>query len=311
MNGFSIRQWRVAMAMGICFAIILLLFVAGCSQKGKDASGYINHAKWVVYGDLTSRPVKGNPVEVKENAFRNLSDSSLDASGKLTDYILTRFDPMGNSIYLRLEIDTFATIEQFHTYDDNGWQYHSIAKNGTNDTGRRYQQLSVKTGPDKFKQITIGRQENSNGYNILRFENKGERVIRERWRNDALIDKIIEMHSDGKILSLTLYDPGGMVGKKQYYYSAKGLLDSVVDNRIGIITEREVFINNKQGDPVFYEKNVHGKLRARETYDYRYDDKGNWIRKLVYKDPVGESFLIKDVIDSFPNLSLIVREIKY
>lgn len=291
----------------------VFIVVSSCRSKSKPPIEYVNHDKWIGYGDLSRHPLKGQPKEVREDFYRQLSDTTPEASGKHINYERYRFDKEGNMVYYNFVIDSMISGENFMTIDENGFQYKSINKDPVADTAVAAETLieSVKVGPGVFRETKTRRGEKSDGYSIMRFENGGDIVSREAWRSDTMVNKVIEKYVDGKIHSIVNNDRGMLQQSIRYYYSSKGILDSSVESMGGVAMRRELFINNEQGDPIIHEKWRDGNLDTRQRFVYRYDDKGNWIRKLEYADKQNPMYNMDGPDVKFPGYSLTVRQITY
>lgn len=307
----SMQQWLLTIAA--------VLFFCSCNQKQKEKSesGYVNHEKWEMYGDYFHGIVRGHPVEVKQIKYRDISDTTPDASGWPVSYQLSKFDKEGNRIYMILASDSAMSIESFYTYDENGMSYRIVSRNlfgGSRDSTIKYIR-STKEGPGKYKEVSTRGDSTEKNYTIFYYENDGNIVRWERWLDGKLRYTIQSEYSNGKLMSQSYYTPVSQDVVYEYHYSRKGFLDSVIAKSGNRAVGRKMFINNDHGDPVYYEKTENGKLFDRQTISYRYDDKSNWIRRIIYFDPSASD---NDQTNNptynlhpYSDYKLEIREIKY
>lgn len=292
-------------------AIVSLLTICGCNEKTKTKSEYINHDKWMSYRDAIHRhPLKGNPKEINESVYNELSDTSTDAKGNLLHIETNRFDEEGNIMYMKLYAPVNnSQTEIFFTYDTNGMQYRSITSvNEGRDKGSGNESIykSQHIGPGKFRRTSTFQGKPQFGTTIVSFENNGNLVTVEGLKGDSVNSRTERIFAGDTLLAWRIYQPTG-ISVDSYYYSRKGFLDSMVTKVNNNVSTKYVFANNDQGDPVYKLVTYYGIVTEMERFVYRYDEKGNWIRRVSYYEKDGSAK------GDYPYLghTLWVREIKY
>lgn len=291
--------------------IVSLMFLCGCNEKAKIQSEYINHNKWLTYRSFIHRnPLKGNPKEVTETVYYSLSDTTTDATGKILHSEINHFDEDGNVTYMKLHTPlNNSQTEIFLDYDTNGMHYRSVSKalEGTErDSVIESVYRSERVGLHKFSATRTFRGRPESGTTILSFENDGNLVKVEGRNGDSVITRIENIFAGDTLLAWRSYQSYG-ISLDSYYYSRKGFLDSMVTKINDSVSTRHIFINNEYGDPVYKLMTNYGVVVEMERFVYRYDEKGNWIRKLTYFEKDGSAK------GDYPYLghTLWVREIKY
>jgi hypothetical protein len=302
----------------VLIAIAFPLFYS-CKQKhagGIAESGYVNHDKWMDRGYIQRRPFRGKPKEVKETLYRKLSDTMLTATGEFMRYSLWQFDTAGNQVLSKhhsVSRPASAPSVDSFTYDENGRHEHQYINADTNDKNAEVfsSLLSTRTGYGKFKLVSAIEGKPVGTTCTITFE--GDSVVREEWSDKKeIISADIERYDkENKLLSRQFFSGDKPDKTDHLYYSAKGYLDSVITIRDNKVISKEVYINNEQGDPVFYQQLFDSVVYQREHYSYIYDDKGNWTRKLTRLEIDGAKKDETPAGDVYPMYTLRVREIKY
>jgi hypothetical protein len=140
------------------------------------------------------------------------------------------------------------------------------------------------------------------------FENNGSKVTQELLNKNGLSVSSVYEYEGDRLLSeaRTVYGRS----KISYHYSDKGFLDSVVsyvenDTAAGKVMK---FINNEYGDPVFLIEIQNGNTTYSRRIKYRYDEKGNWTRRLVHETGLPDNYLR---VSKNPEYTLTIRRIIY
>jgi hypothetical protein len=69
-----------------------------------------------------------------------------------------------------------------------------------------------------------------------------------------------------------------------YWYNAKGLITQEVDSTNGIFGARYFYRYNKKRLPVSETTNYPNGTEMQIRYYYRYDSRGNWIKRIIKID---------------------------
>ena len=301
--------------MKLILVLVLLLLLGFTCQK----NDYVNKHKWQILGEhKRSDFIKGKPVFVKEIlqfTIENDVRSKLLVQNSYDEY---HFSSAGDITHKRTFItDDFFSNTNF-SYDNNGMSYFLILTSGDKEKPKYDTLISTSRllSNGKFKRINHRKEEITailesylNGGGLL-----VEEYLKDTTDNSDVLLTSRKYYSSDKLTKAELLHKDGSISTEQYYYSDKGLLDSVVrvTERWGLKNrDKRVYQYNEQGDYNFFaEISGVGDTTALATVKYVYDNKGNWIRKLVDEEgwydgkPVVNKMLEK-------KYCLLSREIKY
>lgn len=293
--------------------IFLLAFIPFLSCKDKMEEGkYYSHAKWQKFRkEYDFGLLRGKPLEVKENFYMNLSDTTLNAGGDANGYEKFKFNAEGEMIFWQLYKKEGRWIIGEMSYDKNGMQarYYS-----DKDSLKTYQDISkvstTKLAEDKYLMhsfFNIGPS-----FILISNQNEGN-IIKKEFIADSsdlknVAKTVIYYYQNENIQKTETFAPEGFHQVENYYYSKGNRLDSIYKIVQDKITEKEFFINNLYGDPVKY-----GVIRFPKSdtvkyvnLEYLYDSHKNWIKRL-------ENKIIGDYNTNGKNIhyTLVSREITY
>jgi hypothetical protein len=140
------------------------------------------------------------------------------------------------------------------------------------------------------------------------FSNGPDEVIIDQYKYKSVYMRSIYEYDDGKLMrEFRKVDDSSSFF---YHYSVKGVLDSIVINWAQGNSRRVLrYKNNEQGDPVLIYEIVNGDIVYTRYIQYRYDDKGNWIRRVARE--TGGGLAKYQPEGPNPEYRLTVRTIKY
>lgn len=293
--------------MKIYFSFFLLLLFIACNESGKlegqkEDVQLTNNKKWRT-GTILESLLRGKPKEVEERLYLNLSDTSLNATGRQHRYTLSRFDSAGNIVFEKGYFDTSRIVESHFSFK---WE------------GVRVKYLFFKNGvPQSEKNETVAERIEKNKYRISHyfnglktgteietFSDNGDTVTVESAGpgRDTSTSSSTLVYKNG-LLIRSLLRNGSVVTDRRYYYSAQNFLDSTSELMNGHRTDETIYTNNVHGDPL---QSI--RFGSHKYIKYEYDEKGNWVKALIY-EPGRQSDL--DIGSKFRDYSLIIRRITY
>lgn len=289
-----------------------LLLTGLAYSCGKAGGGkYVNHEKWSLANPVNPASLRNKPSEVRENLYLNLTDTSFsnELSGTFNDYWLYRFDKEGNIEFIRVFMDSSFINDTYYRFDENGEQYERLSY-GNGDT-MRSKKTSQNIGDGKFRSEVYNDSIHVYTYNIS-FLEEADKVVTDIINNrNNTVSQIIRWYKDNKPVKMFMKSYEGE--KEQlYHYSPEGFLDSIVVRSKEGDFEKHVYVNNKFGDPVYYEEWDKAGRTERRWMKYVYDEKNNWIKRISRQEGrMMVNFGHHDDKKKFPNHDLVVREIKY
>ena len=294
-------------------SLLSILFVVFCVSCNSQSGEYINHEKWQIPGIYDSNPLKGKPKEFTETEYLNLADTIPETMfyDKNLVYFLWRFDTNGNNTFMRTYFDSTNYLDIMINYNEDGCQYESfmIDSSVVKKIETKTKIISKKIASGKYEERNFKGQ-NLNYIQYTTFLDKGNTVKTEKYRENKFIASKISYYKNDKLMRVDEMNKDDS-SSEFYYYSSLGFLDSLVIRFKGNAIRKIDFINNKFGDPVYYQDgNDSGEIQEMCWIKYKYDEKGNWIRKLSRKESkISPNVIIEN--NKFPNYSLTVRDIKY
>ena len=281
--------------------LLLLLGLFSCSDK----SAYLNYDRWKVNDWKGFAYVKGQPKEVTTTYFISLPDTELNATGRPLDTELSRFDEQGQLTYLQIS-NTDSRQENQYNYVDEGIVTQSTSRSAANENIElgNTREVRKRTGDHSFVTTTY------NGNNIqqvdsVTFGPDGDlRLTRINGQHQPY--SIITWYRNNRVVKEEFSDSYGRSGRL-YHRDAKDNLDSIsFSNPI----EKEIFVNNAQGDPVLHYHTIGTDTVQSERMRYLYDARGNWTRRIIWKKNLEPPIALL-TNPSFPHYILTVRSFRY
>ena len=285
--------------------VCLLIFLHSCTSQSNK---FVNHEKWMLESNLSRSKVKSNPVSVIESQYSNLNDTifSDTLKGKMGGVWDYEFDKKGNIVSINFLMDSNLSSDIFYKIDQDGqhYEYFGYLKS---DTTRSYVR-SKKIAANKYKRETY-RSGKKRYSEIWTFENDGQIVTKERYFSDTIGFVVKEIYEDG-LLKKSEKSEKFLSSESIYYYSKGDYLDSLVVMMRNVPVMKFVYLNNNNGDPIYYEESVSGEVKERRWMKYIYDEKENWI-KMIERNESGSDFNGFAENRKNPSFRLVERQIKY
>ena len=258
-----------------------LITISGCSH----------HSKFAPKGNFltpgSTNPLKGTVLSLFEKNF-TLHPLSKD-SFYLNDTDSICFDENGNMTYEMLRITKALDSERIYKYDENG--VHGFSKLFDNDSLiGRLNTVSKKIAPNTIKSIFY---RNSKPIKKVFYTYDKNSFITEQ--KEFLITEGKEMFNlhqkhinnpDGRIGSATFYDSSGkQTGIYFYIYGTHHGADTIkiAKNNITLVHSYRF---DRHGNPLLFM--IDGSIQ--ERYGYEYDNLGNWIKRVIFKNGKQESY---------------------
>lgn len=263
------KNWRPLLG-----GMLSLIACAAGNQR------YTNNEKWIIPDAQPYYRLKDKPRVITEVGYPEGADTPYDK--KKIFYFRYAFNGEGDMVLRNSYMnDTLFVVSQ-SSYDENGYQYRTWAVGGK-DTAWG---MSRRFGGGRFKTITRHAHGSLNS-TITSFFHDGQDCLQEIFR-DTLAEgrpyQTIHNFYEGQRLvkSLTTADEGAAMAR--LYYSTGTSPDRIETSTGGNIVKRDIFINNKAGDPVQYWQ-IEGKdTVTRSSFSYTYDAHGNWIKRRDFTD---------------------------
>ena len=291
--------------------LILIVVLFSCSDRSGSGKYYTN-AKWQKFRkDYDQGMLKNKPVEIKESAYIELEDTLLTAKGK-------------NGGFESYKFYTNGDLQRWQIYDSNDHWVIAEMKYDNNGLQSRYysDRDSLRTFEDAGKVVT--RKLNDSQFLMHSFFNIGPAFLLNTFReNGSIVRKeyivdsaklkdvfktVIFYYKDDLLQKTTTTTKDGYQQEDNYFYSANHSLDSITRSLFNKPSQREIFTNNSYGDPVVY---ILQRLPKSDTikyitFQYEYDSRGNWIKRLENKIKGNYAMSGKN-----PHHTLFIRKIRY
>lgn len=265
------------------FQYIVLIFCLSFVNKG-EAQDFI----------FPKYQVKGKVVRVYE------AESSVFERENVWDFKVQE-SPMGNVVELN-EDGYYVSYSNYYKAGNLMYyaQFDTGEKGGFN-TGGIYDSRDIK-----WTSISVEKGKNGR-INAISFiddnKNKVTKKYEYIYKRGKHIKTVVRISGE-KILEIVFEIAGGKI-KENYHLDDSGEKQNPT-----------YFYYNKQGDPVKIETtSKDGKIQERLTYLYKYDEKGNWIKRLetntgkdtktlikrtlVYADEISNTNISKEALEGY------------
>lgn len=256
----------------------LLLWVS----LGQPKPGPYHRDKWMIGESGTARPLLGRPRFVKEDSYAARDTPS--RSSHLAFSMHYVFDTAGNVISQDTYMDETLVSKLESRIDENGYQVRFVDKM----TKRSYKTTSRRLPDGRYKSVLEVPGDTPVTW-LVSFLGRDE-VINEMYRDTfALVKPIQITHSFFKAnrVSKVIYQTPSSSIESRYFYSTFDQPDSVLSfNGTGptsTLYRRQLLFRNRQGDVETQLDMAGGDTTHLQRNEYKYDDKGNWIRRVSTK----------------------------
>ncbi len=293
--------------------ILLLLLISFISCDHTSSEGkYYSHLNWKKYRkDYDFGLLRDKPKEVKENLYINLDDTTLNAGGEQNGFEKYKFNSDGEiTFWEQYKSDSSWFIGEMN-YDKNGLQARYYSNKDSLKTFENVSKvISTKLAKDRYLMhsfFNVGPAfmlvSSMNEGNII----KKEFIIDSLKQNEVL--KTVNFYYQNELVQrVETNSDKGFKQLDKYYYSSVGHLDSIHKIIMDNLMEREIFVNNANGDPVNYSllRGSNGDTLKHIVMQYAYDNHKNWVKRLENKIKGDYALSGKNV-----HYSLVKREIIY
>ena len=163
-------------------------------------------------------------------------------------------------------------------YDSRGYQQKTWALSpGFMDTSRSECRA---LGGGRYKSVSLRKSGISTC--VYTFSDHGKDCKQEKFHDSAATGQPFEIYHSfyegQRVVKREMISSEGKV-EQRFYYSTGDSPDSIESVQHFMVAERELFVNNKMGDPILYWR-IQGKdTLLRIAAEYKYDREGNWIWK--------------------------------
>jgi hypothetical protein len=261
---------------------IFFFMVFGFCACGRGK--YFDKEKWQVPWRLNYYRLKGSPLVVRESLISEaahpsdrLDDSSLKKYD--TTFFTYSFNREGDLIGRRVLIRGLLASGAEVRYDGNGMEVKSWVSNATSSDTIWYGNRALGSG--WFKSYSSHPTKGATTW-LTRFQREGNEETSKGYEDSNAVgrpDREIYSFYDGqRLLKRIVKDANGLL-EQRYFHSVGDSPDSVEWIAGRRVAQREIFRNNRWGDPVLYLKTRDRDTLDFEVFEYMYDDRGNWTRR--------------------------------
>lgn len=249
---------------------IFFLIVFGLCACGRGR--YYDKNAWLIPAQFDYYRLKDSPRRVTEYAFdgdsgvnqgRNYQVYSFNREGNITDRQLF----VNGKLVMVLQT-AFGVDGYLIKMADSKSGFRDTLFTGSRSVGNGWFKSFSSGGTDKVKTF------------LTRFYKEGEEQLNKVYDDSAAagepVQKIISYYKGQRLMKAIVSNPDAVL-EQRYFYGAGGSPDSVEWITGARVAEREVFVNDQQGDPVSYLKLKDKDTLAYQTFNYRYDGRGNWV----------------------------------
>ncbi len=271
------------MRIATLLSILLLFFSAATAQK-KNSLQQINMVGKVKLVKETDHSVLPRPGEPKEDSIQSV--------------ITFRFNEQGNDEeWISYYPDGSERVKRTFSYDEKGNDKEQImySDDGIDHTVYLYDgngnMIEVKTYyVDDMLGDTVVTSKS-----VYLYDSKGN-VIDEKNYNDwnLLEDRKSSVYDDkGNVIEEGLYGATyeRYLGKYTFKYDDRGNnTEGITYDPSGILLGRSVFSYDEKNNQVeWHSYSPDGSLNGHSSTSYTYDNTGNWIRQVYYKEDKPET----------------------
>ena len=241
--------------------------VFGCCACGRGR--YYNKERWMIPGELNYYRLRDSPRVVKEYLYEDTS--------RRGSYYVYIFNRQGDVLSRAKFFGDSLAIAVFLRYDDGGTVMRSYRAGSTDTVWSGNRAL----GGGWFKSYSSRPVKGVMTW-LTRFQKEGDEQTSKGYADSAALGKpdrtIYSFYQGQRLLKRIVWDADGLL-EQRYFFGDSDSPDSVEWIAGRKVAQREIFHNNRWGDPELYLK-----IRDRDTVDFDvfsfvYDGRGNWTRQ--------------------------------
>ena len=259
----------------LLFVAAALITFTGCHS---NLGPYQNMNKWLVPLGNDRRPLNGHPKEVTEYSY--MAGDTANSAKRRILYQKYGFDADGNLVKGSTVMNDTVVLTSVNTFNADGLQ-----QTVTNvKTGESVQTTTKRLSDGRFKTVANhAKSAPTIAYSSFTGDNKSE--VEQGVTGNQGGPTNVHIYYDGyRITKVTGTSQAGDL-EENFFYSRWDTPDSIEifsgkGNSMRLI-QREVYTINDHGDPVQRIQIMMKDTAAQDAYQYVYDDKGNWTRKVT------------------------------
>ncbi len=300
------------------FALGWALTFPACSQGPLGGmAAYYTKGRWQITGLNAYRPLKGQPIEIRDSVLGEKEEGRMDSTGKFFEYEKWAFNKQGALRYRRLFFTDSFWNESIIRRDDSGERRFSVMHSGGAD--KKPDTIIIfkmDVQPDgRLKKTGFDTQGHTYSISFISFPSGGN-VLKEEFQKDttdgAKINRVVlNVYEGDRLSKLVEQHIPGDSARADYFYSSRGFLDSIINCVNGKISRRDVFKNNEWGDPLRQlVLSPQGDTVEGYTCRYEYDPQGNWSKRWERHTQSKNSYEDTSFKGDYP-VTLTIRKIIY
>jgi len=278
--------------------IIGILFLLSCSS---------NHANQT---DLSKNKLKGNIKSVQQFTYKAIEKFGEITKGEITRMSLSYMDNT-NIIY-----NPDGNILEKHTYYVQKDHWSKTYTCEYSMTGELINMSRLNGVGKSIRKIVFNYDNNGNNNEQTEYKVKNEieiisnkiiykyndnrnKIEGNKYISDGTFSKgwIAKYDNKGNILEKKWYKSNKVYYMKQIYqYDEKGNMTEFTkyDEPNGKISFKQTFKYSKNGDPISKSEGIEDTYD--ETYEYKYDEFNNWVRKVIFINGVPKYIQERDIV---------------
>lgn len=258
-----------------------MLFLGGCHH---GLGTYRNMDRWMLPAGDDRRPLGGHPREITEYDMRGEDTGDVGKRGLF--YVKYGFGADGDLISRDTYLHDTLVMKSAAVFNQEGYQ--DVTTNV--ESGQSARTYSRRLSDGRYKTVFVHLKTPSTS-TITAFLANGTEVVRDEFEDTAAEGKPTgnaNIYYDGNRISKVVGLSGGNTIEELMYYSKWDTPDSIQmysGKLVRRLLERVYYSMNDHGDPVRLVRMVGKDSPAVETYEYVYDQHGNWTREITRQMP--------------------------
>jgi hypothetical protein len=239
---------------------------------------YYDKNAWQIPAEFNYYRLKDSPRRVTEYSCDAKTDTSARQNGQY--YQVYDFNREGNITNRQLFVHKKLVVAMQTSIGADGY----LIKMEDDRTGFKDTLFtgSRSVGSGWFKSFSYGGTGNTKTF-VTRFWKDGDEGLNKVYNDSAATGNPVQrvyVYYQGQRLLKQIVSGENALLEQRYFYSRGDSPDSVEWITGGKVAQRELFVNDPQGDPVSYLKLKDRDTLTYQRFNYRYDDRGNWVWRL-------------------------------